>query len=445
MAKNISEVNSLESEAGIIASLLHNPELIFYSEELEPEHFTNYDNRCVYAAIQELVKHEITKADPYNIIEVLNASEATRKYAEHLTVEKLFELVEISDVIARESVEEYKVLVKNVMNTSFRRDLYQGLRHCIDMCLDGSEEDIQKQVYQIIDDTITAYSLVDEIPAYADIVDDMWAEIKQRQGCGYSGIPFKFPALNDYVTAERGELVIFGAQQKVGKSIMLLNIAVDMLRQGYSVLYIDSELSTRLFTARLFSHISKVSYRDLTSGNYDEEQEQAITAAKEWMKTKQFTHIYMPFFDQKTIFTTVKKVNHRNKIDVIIIDYFKATGNELDAYQTYASMGKCVDLVKNEIAGDMNIVAIGAAQATINNRLADSAKIARNASTIIMLIDKTPEEIEQDGPECGNKKMIVTVNRNGAQMAPGEYIDLIFDGDHISYEQAQQHIPLAPF
>ena len=169
-------------------------------------------------------------------------------------------------------------------------------------------------------------------------------------------------------------------------------------------------------------------------------------SVKEWVKEQPFTHVYMPFFDQKAIFTTVKRVDHRQHIDVIIIDYFKATGNELDAYQTYASMGRCVDLVKNEIAGNMNIVAIGAAQATINNKLADSAKIARNASTIIMLIDKTPEEIEEDGEECGNKKMIVTVNRNGAQMAPGEYIDLYFDGNRILYEQApKQHVPTVPF
>ena len=109
-------------------------------------------------------------------------------------------------------------------------------------------------------------------------------------------------------------------------------------------------------------------------------------------------------------------------------------------------MGRCVDVIKNEIAGDMNIAAIGAAQATVNNKLADSAKIARNASTIVMLIDKTADEIERDGKECGNKKAIVTVNRNGMQHAEGEYIDLQFNGNLISYEQAdKQHIPQTPF
>ena len=103
-------------------------------------------------------------------------------------------------------------------------------------------------------------------------------------------------------------------------------------------------------------------------------------------------------------------------------------------------------VIKNEISVNKNIAAIGAAQATANNKLADSAKIARNASTIIMIEDKSPEEIESDGQECGNKKMIVTVNRNGMQHASGEYIDLVFDGNKISYEQAyQQHIPQTPY
>lgn len=339
----IEDINSIESEAGIIATLIHNPEYVFYSEDLLPNHFSNIDNRCIYAAICELGQRGITQVDPYNIIECLNASEATRKFSENLTVEKLQDLVEMSDILARHSVEEYIMLVSNVLESAFRRDAFQRLKYCESLCLDLNQDDIQKKIYDAIDEVMTSYSTTDDIPQYRDVVDDLWDEIKSRQGTGYAGIPFKFPALNDYVTMERGELVIFGAQQKVGKSIMLLNIAVDLLRQGYSVLYIDSELSSRLFTARLLTHLSGLKYRNLTSGNYTPEEEASIIAAKEWMKTRKFTHIYMPFFDQQSIYTAVKKINHIQNIDVVIIDYFKSTGNELDAFQTYASMGRCVN------------------------------------------------------------------------------------------------------
>lgn len=93
----------------------------------------------------------------------------------------------------------------------------------------------------------------------------------------------------------------------------------------------------------------------------------------------------------------------------------------------------------------MDIAGIAAAQATVNGRLADSAKIARNASTICLLSDKTPEEIETDGVECGNKKLRVVFNRNGEQMYPDEYIDLQFNGNLISYKQAKQHKKEEPY
>lgn len=102
-------------------------------------------------------------------------------------------------------------------------------------------------------------------------------------------------------------------------------------------------------------------------------------------------------------------------------------------------------MVKNKIAGDMGICAIGAAQATASGRVADSAKIGRNASTIAVITDKTPDEIENDGAECGNKKLRVVLNRNGMQMTEGEYIDMYFDGNKVLYEEAKQHIPDTPF
>ena len=101
--------------------------------------------------------------------------------------------------------------------------------------------------------------------------------------------------------------------------------------------------------------------------------------------------------------------------------------------------------VKNRIAGDMNIAAIGAAQATSTGKVADSAKIARNASTMAFITEKTAEEIAADGPQCGNKKLRIAFNRNGPQHAEGEYLDLAFYGNFCRYEEAEQHVPTKPY
>lgn len=438
------DINSLDSESGIIASLIHSPEFSFYSEYLLPNHFTNKENRCVYTAICDLARKGITTIDPYNILEDLNSSEATRKYANELSIDKLQELVEMSDVLARNTVEEYKLLVSNVMDAAFRRDTFQRLKECQALCYDRSEENVEQKIYTVIDDVMTEFSTANEVPAYKDVIDDCWEDIKSRQGNGAAGIPFKFSALNEYATIEPGELFVFAAEAKQGKSMMLLNCAIDLLKKDLAVLYLDSELNTRLFTARVLAHLSGIEYKRLTSGNYNKEEAERIDKAREWMKTRKFTHIYIPMFDQQSIYTAVKKVKHTQGLDVLIVDYFKGSGDG-DAFDSYQELGRFVDMVKNQICGEMGICGIGAAQATVNGKVADSAKIGRNASTIALIQDKTPDEVEADGAECGNKKLRVILNRNGMQHAQGEYIDLCFDGNHIQYTEAKQHIPQTPF
>ena len=102
--------------------------------------------------------------------------------------------------------------------------------------------------------------------------------------------------------------------------MMLLNCAVDLLKKDKAVLYLDSELSTRLFTARLIAHLSGVKYRDLTCGNYTDEDAKRINESIQWIKTRKFTHIYIPLFDKQSIYTEIKKVYHTQGLDVLIVD-----------------------------------------------------------------------------------------------------------------------------
>ena len=336
------DISCVDSESGIVATLVHHPEFSFYSEQLLPNHFTNKENRLLYQALCSLAQSDVRSIDAYMIVQELQSKEGTRRYVEDLNIDQLHTFIDQSDILCRDSVEAYMILVKNVMDAAFRRDTLQQLKECQRLCLQAGEKDIVPRIYQALDEVMMDFSSANEVPPYKDVVDKYWAEIQSRQSAGYSGIPFKFPALNDYATIERGELFIFGAEQKQGKSMMLLNCAVDLLRQGYAVLYLDSELNTRLFTARILAHLSGVAYKSLTSGCYTEEEGQRIEEALAWLKTRKFTHIYIPTFDIQSIYTTVNKVRHTQGIDVLIVDYFKGSG-EGDAFDSYQELGRFVD------------------------------------------------------------------------------------------------------
>ena len=185
----------------------------------------------------------------------------------------------------------------------------------------------------------------------------------------------------------------------------------------------------------------------IRSGRYTEEDAAKIEEAKAWVKQQKLVHMYLPIFDKQTIYTSVKRVSHRyGKLDVLIVDYLKPTGNSTEAYTVYSELGNLTDLIKNELCGKLGIAGLAAAQLAGNNRLADSVKISRNASTIMYMIDKTPEEMEEDGEGSGQKKLVVAQNRNGMQHVTGEWINLDFNGNICTLDEAKkQHVPSVPF
>lgn len=442
---NVYDINNVSAEAGVIASAILNPELVFYSEKLTPHHFTNEQNGYMYYAICELAKKNITQVDAYNITNILNANSATREKASTLlTIPAINDFIENAPSIARTTVEEYVMISDAVLDAAFRRSTYNKLVECQHLCFNSNETEIEQKIYSTLDDVMMEFSSTNEVPQYKDVIDGLWEEIQSRQDNGMAGIPFKFETLNKYATIEPGELFIFVAEAKQGKSMILLNEAVDLLKKNLSVMYIDSELNSRMFTCRMLSHLSKIEFNRLKSGRYTKEEGERIKVCIEWLKKKKFTHLYMPMFDSQSIYTAVKKVKHTQGIDVLIIDYFKSKSDG-DAFASYQELGRLVDMVKNRLCGEMNIAGIGAAQATSSGKIADSAKIGRNASTIAIIQDKLPEEIEIDGAECGNKKLRILLNRNGAQMSQDEYIDLDFNGNLISYQEAKQHTEQTPY
>ena len=435
---DIRDINAIESESGIIATLIHHPDYVFRSEQLKPEHFTRASNRDIYKAIDELAKRGIQTVDAYNIMEVMDKGSEVK-------LEQIQDLIEASELIVRNSVEEYQLAVSNVIDAAFRRGVYVKLKECEALCLSGESADLGQEIYRVIDDVMLGFSVNNSIPQFKEVVDELWQEIEDRQSGANGGMDFRFPTLNQYVTLEKGELIVVGALMKAGKSMFLMNCAADLLKADKAVFYIDSELNSRMWLTRLMAHMTGIDYQRVKSGNYTSEERQLIYDTKEYLKTRKLVHLYMPFFDIEGIYAATKKVNHVMPIDVLVIDYFKS-GDSIDAYANYAQLGKLVDMVKNQLAGDMGLAALAAAQAASGGtKLADSAKIARNASTILMLVDKTSQEILDDGTECGNKKLIVSLNRNGMQHAPEEYIDLAFDGNKIQFTEAKQHVKQEAF
>lgn len=392
-----------------------------------------------------LAQRGVEEVDPFIIMEILNSDEEAKVYASELNIDSLKELFSVSDVIARHSSEEYQILVGNVLDCAFRRETCACLEDCLKKCRDLDLPDFHKEIYDEIDNITSKYTYSNSVPLYSDVVSGIWEHVKARQRGETNAIGFPFTELNKYVVLEPGECVCFTGGPKAGKSAMLLTITVDMLKKNKSILYVDSEISTELFTIRLLSHLTGIKFGVIRSGKFSAEDEVRIQDAISWIKTRKFVHVYMPVLQADSLYLITKKAKHLIDIDCVVVDYLKADSTKDQAFEVYANLGNVSDVLKNKIAGEMGIAALTAAQSTSTGRIADSSRIARSMSTVISIIDKDIAEAEEDGTGA-TKKIRVLYNRNGAQMTEDEWIDMVFDGSTCKYMQAaKQHEREDPF
>lgn len=425
----------------MIATLVHHPDFILQSEHLKPNHFYNKENGCIYWAIQRLFENGIDKIDAFNIDSMLNTNEAVKKKVEKFNVKDMQEFLDLSASVARGTIEEYNMLVETVLSYAFKRDLRNRLTGLVNECYapNISLETLSNDAYKSLSDVTEQFMASTSVEMFGEKIDELWSDIEARRtDDGLFGLPSKFPSLNNYFTYETTELVLLKARMKMGKSAFMMNEAIHKMGLGVPTVYFDTEMSDRLFFERMLANISGVDLKAIKNGKYGAEDAKRISAAKEWIRSKPFVHIYNPQFSNEEIYTTCSKLKYKIDLQFVIFDYMK--GNTTDSSALYNELGGRCDFLKNDVAGKLKLAVLAACQLNRANQVADSDKLERYASVSMLWRSKSNDEIIMDGEECGNYLLNVSLNRLGEQMMDKEYIDFIFDGSHMQINECKmQH------
>lgn len=445
--QKLSVISDNQAEAGVIATLMYHPDFILHTDYLKPSYFFNVENGCIYWAIEELYKEGVKTIDAMNISNMLNSNKSVKHVMEKHNLTDMNEFISLAALASRDTLEEYKLLVKRVVDLAYRRDLSKVSGEIQARCFDTNLElsKLTNIVNQKMDQLTESYILSDKIESFGNRVDDLWdLVVSQRSGDGYIGIPSKIKTLNDYVTFIPGELVLLTARMKQGKSAYFMNEAIHKIKNNVPTLYIDTEMSDLLFFKRMLANITGIPIRDIERGMYTDDDAAVIEKARKWIKTRPFVHQYMPEVDLDKVFAYNKILKNSMGLQFSIYDYIKC--NESDSSTNYNLLGSMTDFLKNSVAGKLDIAVLAGAQLNRENKVADSDKINRYVSTSIRWRNKTMEERSRDGEECGNYMMHVDLNRNGPQHDENEWIDVNFDGSRMRISEAQQHVTVdTPF
>ena len=430
------------AEGGVIASLLYKPELILESDFLSPNYFYDTAMGCIYYAIKCLFNKGNT-VDIYSVIREIETNNRIGDNYKNSNMPNLQELKDMSESIARSKREDYIELAKIVTANAYKRRLTKKLDEIIDDCTDIRKpiDEINSSMYSTIEELSKKFVVEDDLDEFSTKINSLWSDIeKSRERDSLGKIRWKWDILNEYAPLEPTEMYIFGGRRKAGKSVLLMEQAMYLLRQDNPVLYIDSEMSDKLFIVRMLANLTGIDVKKIKNGDYGEQEADKIRRALDWLKTRKFWHIYRPEYDELKLYNTCRILRDRYGLEVLIYDYIK--NNSDTSELNYNRLGAMTDFLKNTIAGSLNMVVISAVQLNRQNEVADSDKIERFVSFSAKWQVKTREMVENDGIECGNAYMKISANRLGEQhdmTDDNDYFDFTFVGNKMRIEQAKQH------
>lgn len=441
---DIAELSDIQSESGIIGTLIAHPDFIEHTEFLQPRYFYSGDNQLMFWAIRELVRDGIMTMDAYNISNKMKSNQAIQKRLDKYNLPNINDWIEYYRIVQRDSLEEYKGLAEDVTTLAFKRALVKSLDSLKNSCFNRETglTELSNTVYGQLDQLTQKFVASEEIHVLGDDLDDIWQEIENRRTAdGIYGLPSKFPSFLPYFTYEPGELVLIHAKYKQGKSAFLMNEAVHKLQNGAPTLVVDSEMSTRQYTERLLAHVSGVSNKKIKNGTYNEEEKARVSDALDWLKKQNFVHIYDPNMTMEKLYSICKMLKRKIGLTFVVYDYLKEnSGSSSDIYN---ALGAKCDFLKNKIAGELDLSVLSAAQLNRNNEIADSYKINMYLSVAIKWGYKTQEMQIRDGIQCGNMYAKIYINRLGEQMQEDDeddFIDFFFNGDTMTVTEAEQHV-----
>lgn len=260
-----------------------------------------------------------------------------------------------------------------------------------------------------------------------------------------------------------GTVNVVGARPKIGKTSFANQVSYHISGEiGIPVLDLDTEMLKEDHQHKAVARISKVPIEEIETGKFGKNsynREQVYKASKK-IKASKFYHQCiggMPFEEQLAIMRRwlVKEVglnaNNTAKPCVIVYDYLKLMTQESisNNIQEFQALGFMMTGLHNfGLRYRVPILCfIQLNRDGINKESTDAAsgsdRIVWLCSNFSILKKKSDEEIGQDGPDEGNRKLVPIVCRHGAGLDDGDYINLQFNGSICEFTEMKTRFEVA--
>lgn len=245
----------------------------------------------------------------------------------------------------------------------------------------------------------------------------------------------------------RRAISLIGARTKTGKSLLAQYFALHAAENGIPVLLVDTEMDRPDIWPRIIASLSGIPIERVETGKFAKSEQLLNEARKVRDKIKSLPITYL----------AAKERSHQDKLSfmrrwvrqevgydeygrvkdcLIIYDYLKLVDADglSNALQEYQKLGFEMGALHN-FANRFDVPIVTFSQLNRDGiesestaTISGSDRIAWLCSNFSIFKLKSDDELEQDGPEAGNRKLYTVISRHGPAMDFGDYLNITVQG-----------------
>ena len=393
----MDSVYSINIERAVLSSILFNPEeLEDVLASLKPKDFYLPAHQKIYAVMiqlhdddmpidEEFIRKRVSAKDVDDsiLIEILSANPITNTLAY---------VREIKDGSVKRELATLATTIKKV---------------ALEEEVSGNEalDTVQGELYKISTDSATS-----ELKDMQEITGDTLSYIERMKKLGNKhliGETTGFDALDRKTTGfNEGDLIIIAARPAMGKTALVLNMALKNVEANKGVIFFSLEMPAEQLMLRMLAAKTSIPLQNLRKGDMSDNEWSQLSGAFDDMNTKKLFVDDGGSININQLRARVRKLaqNEDNNISLVIIDYLQlmqGTGNK-DRHQEVSDISRGLKMLAREMK--IPIIALSQLNRGLENRpdkrpmlsdLRESGAIEQDAD-IIMFVYRDDVYKERD-------------------------------------------------
>ena len=415
---------------------------------IDSDSFSHKNNQVIFKCIEKIIKDgaEIDLPSLLSAAKKLDLQDIINSTQELEYINSLMEYP-----VKKDNVLYFAAQIKKFEFARKIKKLTNKIGRDID---DINGDESIDEIINILEYPITDFLREDDTGNKPERIGDgveEYLEFLIENKCDQIGIPTGFARYDAAIGGglRPGGVDLVSARPKVGKSVFGDNVAINVAAKGIPVLMLDTEMSKEDHLNRIISNLSGVPINEVATGRFTDDDEKSIKVkqAIDHIKDIPYTYVTVAGAPFEQILNTIKRwimqevgqdENGKTNQCVVVYDYLKlmTSGSITNNIQEYQALGFQITALHN-LAVKYEFPCLSFVQLNRDGITKESTDAVSGSDRLIWLCTsfsifktKSAEELAEDGPNAGNRKLVPIVSRHGPGMDDGNYINMRMVGDH---------------